>query len=394
MAQDFVGSNNINLLQPNGQFGTRIMGGADAASPRYIHTQINPITDLIYKKEDFKLLKYIDDDGLLVEPEYYVPIIPMVLVNGMVGIGTGWSTTIPQYNPLDIIKNIKRSINEGNYHSMHPYYKGFKGNIIKLSDTNYLSKGIYSLEEDRLVITELPIGEWTDKYIRFLEDSILSEKSDMILEFDNHSTEEDISIKIKLSGEFIYNQKNFSVKNGCTEFEKKLKLVTPISLTNIHAYDKNNVIKKYTSVYQILDEHKAVRLIYYKKRKDYILKELNNKLCVLKNKIRFIKEVIAKTILVSECTKQDLLKQLFDKEYNLFNDNIISDVTTFDEIGNGYDYMIKMPIYTLSSDKVKELNDEFNSIKDEIDTIFNKDIKTMWVEELDELLQYYKKNNI
>jgi DNA topoisomerase-2 len=277
---------------------------------------------------------------------------------------------------------------------MHPYYKGFKGNIVKLSDTNYLSKGVYSLEEDRLVITELPIGEWTDKYIRFLEESILSEKSDMILEFDNHSTEEDISIKIKLSGEFIYNQKNFVMKNGFTEFEKKLKLVTPISLTNIHAYDKDNVIKKYTSPYQILDEHKTVRLIYYKKRKDYILKELNNKLCILENKIRFIKEVIAKTILVSECTKQDLLKQLFDKEYNLFNDSIISDITTFDKVGNGYDYMIKMPIYTLSSDKVKELNDELNSIKDEIDIIFNKDIKTMWTEELDELLHYYKKINI
>ena len=108
MAQDFVGSNNINLLKPNGQFGTRIMGGNDSASPRYIHTEINPITDLIYRKEDLPLLKYLDDDGLPVEPEYYVPIIPMVLVNGMVGIGTGWSTNIPQYNPVEIIKNIKR----------------------------------------------------------------------------------------------------------------------------------------------------------------------------------------------------------------------------------------------------------------------------------------------
>ena len=86
------------------------MGGHDSASPRYIHTELNPIVDFIFPRTDFDLLTYNDDDGILVEPEYYVPIIPMVLVNGMVGIGTGWSTNIPQYNPIDIIKNIKRTL--------------------------------------------------------------------------------------------------------------------------------------------------------------------------------------------------------------------------------------------------------------------------------------------
>ena len=66
-----------------------------------------------------------------VEPYNYVPIIPMVLVNGMVGIGTGWSTNIPQYNPKDIIINIKRNLNEGSYNTLIPYYRGFKGTIIK-----------------------------------------------------------------------------------------------------------------------------------------------------------------------------------------------------------------------------------------------------------------------
>jgi DNA topoisomerase-2 len=353
MAQDFVGSNNINLLQPNGQFGTRIMGGADAASPRYIHTQINPITDLIYKKDDFPLLKYIDDDGLLVEPEYYVPIIPMVLVNGMVGIGTGWSTSIPQYNPIDIINNIKRKITKGIYHAMNPFYKGFKGSIEKISDTQYISKGNYSLEEDRLVITELPVGEWTDKYIRFLEDSILSDKSDIVLDFDNYSTEKDISIKVKLSSDFIYNQKNFKVTNGVTEFEKRLKLTSSISLTNIHAYNSNNIIKKYKTPYEIMDEHNSVRSHFYHNRKEYILAELKNKLCILENKVRFIKEVISKNIKVAECTKDELLKQLFDKEYHLYDGNIISHITTFNKVKSGYDYLIKGIDHALNEDKKK-----------------------------------------
>ena len=118
MAQNFVGSNNINLLQPNGQFGTRIMGGTDSASARYIHTQLNPLTDLIFPSKDFPLLDYVDDDGLLVEPKWYCPIIPMVLVNGMVGIGTGFSTSIPQFNPKECINNIRRKMNGEPYLSM------------------------------------------------------------------------------------------------------------------------------------------------------------------------------------------------------------------------------------------------------------------------------------
>ena len=92
MAQDFVGSNNVNLLMPNGQFGTRLQGGKDSASERYIFTKLNKITRTIYRKEDDDILDYLDDDGLSVEPIFYVPIIPMVLVNGSIGIGTGFST--------------------------------------------------------------------------------------------------------------------------------------------------------------------------------------------------------------------------------------------------------------------------------------------------------------
>ena len=151
---------------------------------------------------------------------------------------------------------------------MHPFYKGFKGQIIKISDTQYISKGNYSLEGGRLVITELPVGEWTDKYIRFLEDNILSEKSDIILDFDNYSTEKDISIKIKLSSDFIYDNKTFKVTNGITEFEKKLKLTSSISLTNIHAYDRNNIIRninlhtKYLTNIQLLEHHFITKEIY------------------------------------------------------------------------------------------------------------------------------------
>jgi len=126
MAQNFVGSNNINLLEPNGQFGTRIMGGSDAASSRYIHTELHKLCQLIYPKEDFPLLKYVEDDGLKVEPYHYVPILPMVLVNGMNGIGTGFSTNIPCFNPEDICHNIRNILGDKEFKVMEPWFRDLK----------------------------------------------------------------------------------------------------------------------------------------------------------------------------------------------------------------------------------------------------------------------------
>ena len=190
MAQNFVGSNNINLLEPNGQFGTRCAAGQDSASERYIFTQLNKLTRLIYRQEDDAVLTYIDDDGQMVEPIYYAPAIPMILVNGTKGIGTGFSTEVLQYNPLQIIAYVRAMLSSTSVADrpvIEPYFKGFKGTIrnIGAPATNvasatsgaatsvaakYLIKGTYEIIADRKVrITELPIGTWTDDYKVFLE---------------------------------------------------------------------------------------------------------------------------------------------------------------------------------------------------------------------------------
>ncbi len=83
------------------------MGGKDHASPRYIFTFLNPLTRLVFPEEDDPLLDQIEEEGMKIEPNSYVPILPMVLVNGAEGIGTGWSTSIPCFNPSDIVKNLQ-----------------------------------------------------------------------------------------------------------------------------------------------------------------------------------------------------------------------------------------------------------------------------------------------
>lgn len=129
MAQNFVGSNNINLLTPSGQFGTRRMGGKDAASARYIFTKLEPIARAIFHPDDDELLSYLNDDGESIEPEFYVPVIPMVLVNGAEGIGTGWSSSVTNYNPREIIANIRRKIAGEEFDPMTPYFHGFIGQV-------------------------------------------------------------------------------------------------------------------------------------------------------------------------------------------------------------------------------------------------------------------------
>ena len=148
LAQNFVGSNNLNLLMPIGQFGTRLHGGKDAASPRYIFTNLNSLTRLLFNPKDDPLLDYINDDGQRVEPEFYCPILPTVLVNGAEGIGTGYSSKLPNYNVKDIIDNLKRLIRKEEPMRMKPYYKNFRGTIDRLDDYRYVVNGEVALLED------------------------------------------------------------------------------------------------------------------------------------------------------------------------------------------------------------------------------------------------------
>lgn len=177
MAQNFVGSNNINLLMPNGQFGTRLTGGKDSASARYIHTQFSPLTTLIFRKEDEPLLTYQEDDNVKVEPVYYVPIIPMLLVNGAEGIGTGWSTKVPNYNPRDLIKCLRLMLAGQEPIELKPFYKNFKGEMLTWKDRNNIIRclcigNLSIMDDNRLEITELPIGTWTSTYRENLLDPL------------------------------------------------------------------------------------------------------------------------------------------------------------------------------------------------------------------------------
>ena len=306
MAQNFVGSNNINLLVPAGQFGSRIKGGKDASSPRYIFTRQEKITRRIFIEQDDHVLKYLTDDGTPVEPQFYVPIIPMVLVNGSKGIGTGFSTEIMCYNPKDIIaylKNLLQSTNASNDKiEFIPYYEGFNGTIAKVGDTRYMFKGKYEkLGADKIRVTELPIGFWTEDFKELLEkleddrEIKASKSSDKekakkvapyVKEYDDNSKDTNVDFVITFNKGILDELESISCDHGCNGLEKLLKLYSTNSTTNMNLFNSEDKLKKYGSVSDIIDDFYGVRLEYYGMRKAYLIDVLEKELIVLSNKAR------------------------------------------------------------------------------------------------------------
>jgi DNA topoisomerase-2 len=193
LAHNFTGSNNINLLEPCGQFGTRLMGGKDASQTRYIFTKLTKSERRVVDSNDDPVLNYLDDDGKQIEPEYYVPILPTVLVNGTEGIGTGFSSYIPPFNPSDIKQNIERVINGENIVPMKPWFDKFTGRVF--SNEDEITEGVWSGNSTgtNLKITELPPGRWTQDYKEYLDG--LTEKK-VISGFVNNSTTENVDFTI------------------------------------------------------------------------------------------------------------------------------------------------------------------------------------------------------
>lgn len=384
LAQDFVGSNNINMLMPNGQFGTRRCGGSDAGSPRYIYTLLNAISQTLFLKADADLFEYIVDDGLSVEPLWYLPIIPTILVNGACGIGTGFSTSIPCYNPLDIVMVINKLLNSENIDGIElsPWYRGFKGTIEKNASNKYVSRGVFKKTTATYIqVTELPIGMWTIDFKEYLE-NYMEKHPGEVKNYESHSSDNNVDFIIQFANAATCDAYMQVESNGYTKFENEFKMVSlkNFSTTNMYLFNSKCQIQKYESALDIICDFYFIRLEYYQKRKDYLLKKLQNDIDLMDNKIRFIKSVVDETLVIHRFTKDELVKTLEAANYIQHPDN-------------GYDYLIKVPIYSITKDMVDKLEKEKKESDDVINAIRDKDIKDMWRDDIKSFLVEYEKMN-
>lgn len=366
MAQDFVGSNNINLLEPIGQFGSKLAGGKDAASSRYINTKLSPITTTIFHPDDNALLNYLDDDGESIEPEWYLPIIPMVLINGVEGIGTGYSSFIPCYNPKDILKNINCLLNNKPLQELTPFYNGFQGTIEKINDKSYISKGIYKrLSPTKIEIVELPIGRWTNDYKEFLDNDDMDK---IIRNFENHSTEDKVLFNIEFKSSDALDT---LINSG--NIYKDFKLTKQFSINNMNLFDKNGQIKKYNDPNDIIKEFYNIRLDFYNKRRNHMINVYNNQILIAEARVRFIMAVIDNRLVISKKTKSEIEFQLNELQFQKQDDD--------------YKYLLDMPIYSLSIEKINELKKKLKSIKESLQYLEETDIDEMWIDDLNTYLK-------
>ena len=388
MAQNFVGSNNINLFMPNGQFGTRLQGGKDSASERYIFTQLNKITRSIFPSADDNVLQYLNDDGLLVEPIYYAPIIPMVLINGSKGIGTGFSTDIMCYNPLEIIDYLKgklENLNSTEKSEFIPYYEGFKGHVHKITDGKFLVKGVYEkIAVDKIRVTELPVGYWTEDFKELLEELIEPTPGKdgkkipaVIKDYDDMSKDTNVDFTITFAKGKLDELELGKADYGCNGLEKLLKLYTTNSTSNMHLFDADDTLQKYEKVSDIIDAYYEVRLQLYQTRKEYMIDALERELVLLSNKAKYIQENLDGTIDLRKKKKEQVVAMLDEKGY----DKIDGD--------EEYKYLVKMPMDSVTEENVERLLKEKGNKEAELEIIKNTTINQMWLSELETLRTNY-----
>jgi DNA topoisomerase-2 len=381
MAQNFVGSNNINLLEPNGQYGTRLQGGDDSASERYIFTLLNPLTRFIFPEADDAVLEYKNDDGTIVEPEYYVPILPFCLMNGISGIGTGFSCEIPSYNPKDIVSYLKTKLCGSSdlveKTDFIPYYEGFQGTVQKISDQKFLIKGKYEkIGEDKIRITELPIGTWTMPYITFLEglldgtiDKSGKKQPPVIKDMVSMSTEVAVDIAITFpKGKLAELSAAASTTDSINGVEKLLKLATTVSTTNMHMFNAECKLHKYASIQEIIDDFYITRLKLYQVRKDVLIQDMRKLLIKLSNRARYIMDVLAGTVDLRKKTNQQVMELLQDMEYN--------------KIDGDFKYLVKMPMDSVTEEHVAHILKEKSDTESELEVLLSTTTNEMWLKEL------------
>jgi len=403
MAQNFVGSNNINLLAPNGQFGTRLQGGADSASPRYIFTALERIQATMIAKADDPALSWLEDDGQTVEPEYYMPVLPLLLVNGAKGIGTGFSTEVLPYSPKDLVAALRARLRSevGDLTSARlvPWWDGFRGTVT-LEGKKVLTRGIYEFLTDdtnRVRITELPVGTWTKDYKAFLDKCVTGEGdkkekegSDsssagrVLKSFQEAYNDVDVEFLLTLDSEYFHEARTFPA-----EFEKKFKLVESTSLTNMVAFDCDGHIRRFGSAGEVLESFYEKRIGGYVSRKANELARLDAEIVELDARVRFVRAVVDGSLIVANADDADLFADMKELGLPLLSaPSSASSGAEYEDL-RGYEYLLRMRVDRLKAKAVLELEAELATVRELRQALAVKSAEDLWLADLDVFSEAY-----
>lgn len=350
LARDYTGSNNVNWLTPDGQFGNILNNKASSA--RYISATLSPNWRKWFSKEDDIIIEFEIEDGDITEPKYFIPLVPNVLFNGGNGIGTGYSNHVLSYNPQDVIDNVKKVLAGKVQTDMIPWYNGYKGKITK-SENQVIFTGAYEkVNATAIRITQLPIGYDIDSYkeilIKLVEDG-------EIKDFDDHSTEEKWDIVVYANREWIKQHETIIIE--------KLKLTTRDTETLVF-WNENQKIVRFSNVNELITHFVNWRVGKFEQRRTMLIDKYTTECAWLSEKSRFIQYFIDNSKFLVSLSKEELIKNLADEKF----ENI--------------DRLLQIRVYNMTKDEISSLQQEIIEVEKKMETLKNTTAKDMYKAEL------------
>jgi DNA topoisomerase-2 len=310
-------------------------------------------------------MAYRDDDGMMVEPDWYAPVLPMILVNGARGIGTGYSTFVPSYNPSTLKKALMEWLLEDCANDtalktvkLEPWCKGFTGKVEDIGKGDFAVTANYTCSGKNVVVKDLPIGTWTGQFKQMLD--AFCEKKEIVRDYTDTSTDTDVSFEISLIDALPVDK-----------LEKVLGLTDKIKTSNMHLFDVDGHIKKYTSPNEILIEFAHKRLEIYSKRKEHILKDLTASLPYHRNVVEFIR---------LHCDDKIDLRRKTTEECSA-----ILSAAGLEQIEESFDYLLKLPMRTLTKENIEKHERELAALQKKIEVTTKTEPFEMWVQNLSAL---------
>jgi len=402
MAQTFVGSNNINLLVPIGQFGSRLLGGKDSASPRYIHTHLEPIIESLFRKEDNSILEYQEDDGLTVEPETYLPVVPLLAINGCVGIGTGFSTDIPPHHPMTIVTMLRdrlegrRSTLEGL--TVQPWWFGFKGPILPSGDA-WVTKGLYTMDDSKktVTITELPVGTWTKDYKVFLDTlaggdgaaALHTNGKPILKSFDDLYDDDTVRFILYMEPDYYED-----IKADINEFEKRFKLTTTWRLSNMTCFNNEMQIVKYGCIGDMMEAFFEPRLEAYETRRLNEMGRLEKEALEADAKARFLRAVLEGDIELRKATDEEIVSMMILNELPP-----LSDPNNAESV-DAYEYLLRLRMDRVKASAIEEAEKAVIAARMAYEELRDTTASALWLSDLEDfetawsMMQGYRENSV
>lgn len=376
LAQDYVGTNNVALLQPLGQFGSRNDKPSVHSAARYIFTKLDPIAIALFPPADGPVLEYRTEEGQQVEPVNYVPVVPTLLINGAQGIGTGFSTSVPCYSLPALCEAARRYIRGGEpIEELPPYYHGFRGEL-EVSSRGVLTKGEVRKTGPRSwTITELPVGRWTELFlneVKAVAEGTKSCKDFSIVSVVNNSTEFRVEVDIVL-GEDDENVEAATLIKG-------LRLQSSISTTHMYAFDATYKLRRYADAKEIFEEHARARMCLYERRRCFELDAMKTRLELLDAKVRFIQLIISGELQLQGLPREALVEAVVEKG--------LPAIPTRSDT-QGFEYLFSINVGAFTKEKIEALESESTEVRSEREKLLNSTAADLWLSELGALEEAY-----